>query len=115
MNAEQVRARETVLVSRLQPTIDAEIHALRLGDCALVGIPCEVFAELGLAIKRRSPFPATGVVELANGCEGYLPTRRAYQQGGYEVTPARSSKLAPGSGEAVVETAVALLRSFDTH
>ena len=112
MTMEQMWARETVEVSRLPRSVEVEIQGLLLGDCALVGIPCEVFAELGLEIKQRSPFPMTGVVELANGCEGYLPTRRAYDEGSYEVTPARSSKLAPGSGEAVVEAAVNVLHSL---
>jgi neutral ceramidase len=112
LDREQVWAYETVRVSELAPTVEAEIQALRLGDCALVGIPCEVFTELGMEIKRRSPLAATAVVELANGYHGYLPTRRAYDEGGYEATPARSSKLAPGSGEDVVEAAVGLLRSL---
>jgi len=112
MSVEQVYAYESVQVSKLPAAVEAEIQALILGDCALVGIPCEVFAELGLEVKRRSPFAATAVVELANGYEGYLPARRAYEEGGYEARTARSSKLAPGSGESVVEAAVSLLRSL---
>jgi len=112
MSTEQVWACETVQVSKLPRSVEAEIQALTLGDCALVGIPCEVFAQLGLEIKRRSPFPATAVVELANGWEGYLPTRQAYDEGGYEVRAARSSKLASGSGESVVDAAANLLHSI---
>jgi hypothetical protein len=112
MSTEQVWACETVQVSQLPRSVEAEIQALTLGDCALVGIPCEVFAQLGLEIKRRSPFPTTGIVELANGYEGYLPTRQAYDEGGYEVRAARSSKLAPGSGESAVDAAADLLHSL---
>jgi hypothetical protein len=111
-STEQVWACETVQVSKLPPSVEAEIQALTLGDCALVGIPCEIFAQLGLEIKRRSPFPTTGIVELANGYEGYLPTRQAYDEGGYEVRAARSSKLASGSGESAVDAAADLLHSL---
>ena len=112
MSVEQVYAYEAVQVSKLPPSVEAEIQGLTLGECALVGIPCEVFAELGLEVKRQSPFRATVVVELANGYEGYLPTRRAYEEGGYEVRTARSSKLAPGCGESVVEAAVRVLHDL---
>ena len=44
------------------------------------------------------------VIELANDAVGYLPTREAYEQGGYEVTPG-ATVYAPGCGEKLVESA----------
>ncbi len=88
---------------------ELEIQALRLGPVALVGLPNEVFTELGQEIQTRSPFADTLVVELANGCEGYLPTPRAFAEGGYEIMLARSSKLAPEAGAQVVEKALEVL------
>ena len=82
------------------------VQALRVGDLALVGVPGEFFCELGLAIKQRSPFPQTMVLELANDCVGYIPTRRAFEEGAYEP---ESSPYAPGFGEQIVEAAVDLL------
>ena len=73
---------------------------------AWVGLPGEVFVELGLAIKRASPYPLTIVVELANDDIGYVPNREAYPQGAYEPVSAR---VAEGSGEMLVDTAVRLL------
>jgi hypothetical protein len=89
--------------------LPAEVQVIGLGaDVAIVCLPGEVFAELGLAIKRASPFATTLLVELANCSEtGYIPARAAYAGGGYEVI---NSSLAPGSGEALVEAAVRLLR-----
>lgn len=81
-------------------------QALRVGDLGIVGIPGELFAELGLEIKRRSPFRQTCVIELANDSVGYLPTRQAFGEGGYEVV---SSPFTPGAGEQLVETALKLL------
>jgi hypothetical protein len=86
-----------------------EIQALRLGPVALVGLPNEVFTELGQAIQVRSPFAHTLIVELANGSEGYLPTPRAFAEGGYETMLARSSKLVPEAGAQVVEKALEVL------
>ena len=45
----------------------------------------------------------------ANGCEAYFPTQDAYEEGGYE---ARSSKFAPGVGEALIESGTVLLRAM---
>jgi hypothetical protein len=87
---------------------DAEVQVIALGtDIAIVGLPGEIFVELGIAIKRASPFKYTIVAQLANGSIGYIPTRQAWTQGNYEVLSAR---CAVGSGELLVETASRLLR-----
>jgi hypothetical protein len=88
-------------------TKTTEVQALAVGDdLAIVGLPGEVFAELGLAVRERSPFAHTLVLGLANEAIGYVPTRRAYDEGGYEPT---SSRLQPGGGERLVDEALALL------
>ena len=87
-----------------------EVQAISLGrDVAWVTLPGEVFVELGLAIKQRSPFPHTYVVTLANENIGYLPDRRSYAEGNYEP---ESARCAPGSGEQLVETAIQLLTAL---
>ena len=52
------------------------------------------------------PRANTIVVELANAYPGYIPTKRAYAEGAYEVISAR---CAEGSGEMLVDAAVKLL------
>ncbi|MGH2354564.1 MAG: hypothetical protein ACRDJN_23395, partial [Chloroflexota bacterium] len=90
------------------PTHRTEVQALAVGDdLAIVGLPGEVFVELGLDLRRRSPFAHTLVLGLANEAIGYVPTRRAYDEGGYEPT---SSRLQPGSGEQLVDEALAVLK-----
>ena len=87
-----------------------EVQAISLGrDLAWVSVPGEVFVELGLAIKKRSPFPLTMVVELANENIGYIPDRRSYAEGNYEP---QSARCAAGSGEEMVDAAVALLEQL---
>ncbi len=90
--------------------IEVEVQVVALGnDLAWVSLPGEVFVELGLAIKQDSPFSSTIITELANGSIGYIPTRRAYSQGNYEVVSAR---CAEGSGELLVDSAIRLLKEL---
>ncbi len=87
-----------------------EVQVIALGkDVAWVSLPGEIFVELGLAIKRRSPFPHTFLVELANENIGYVPDRRSYAEGNYEP---ESARCAAGSGERLVDTAVTLLKEL---
>jgi len=87
--------------------VSAEIQVLAVGPVAFVGVPGELFVELGRKIKEASPFRRTFIVELANDSIGYIPTAEAYAQGSYEPT---STRLAPGAGEKIADTAVGLLR-----
>lgn len=87
--------------------LEVEVQAIALGDeLAWVSLPGEVFVELGLALKQRSPFKQTMIAELANGSIGYIPDRRAYAEGNYEPVSAR---CAAGSGEQLVDAALRLL------
>ena len=60
------------------------VQALRIGDFAICALPFEAFAEIGLDLKKRSPFSQTMVISLANGTNGYLPTPEQHELGGYE-------------------------------
>ncbi len=89
-----------------------EIQALVLGPVAVVGVPAEFFTVFGLEIKRRSPFPHTIVAELANDWIGYLPDREAHSLGGYQTWMGLHSYAEIGTGERVVDEAVALLEEL---
>lgn len=90
-----------------------EVQVIALGhDIAWVGLPGEVFVELGLSIKKRSPFKQTFMVELANENLGYIPDRRSYAEGAYEP---ESARCAAGSGEKMADAAVALLRQLSSN
>ncbi len=69
---------------REEETLSVKLQAIRIGDLAVCAIPFETFAEIGLEIKDRSPFPQTMVIGLANGRYGYLPTPEQHRLGGYE-------------------------------
>jgi neutral ceramidase len=89
----------------------AELMCIRIGDAAVVGLPSEVFCELGMEVRRRSPARCTLVCELANDWFGYLPTRASFSEGGYEPSTG-STEFVPGSGERLVEEAVRLLEEL---
>jgi hypothetical protein len=92
---------------------EVEVQVIALGnEVAWVSLPGEIFTELGLAIKQDSPFPQTIIAELANGSIGYIPSRRAYAQGNYEVVSAR---CALGSGERLVDVALKMLNELHTE
>ena len=61
-----------------------QIEVVKLGSLAIVCINGEPFTDIGLAIKDNTIFEHTLVAELVNGSIGYLGTKKAYQQGGYE-------------------------------
>jgi neutral ceramidase len=69
---------------RPEDQLTVQIQAIRIGDFAVCGIPFETFVEIGLDLKKRSPFPQTMVIGLANGRHGYLPTLEQHPLGGYE-------------------------------
>src|SRR5262249_52980530 len=89
----EVYARETVFLAKYPKTVKAKLQALRVGELGIAAIPCEVFVEIGLEIKKKSPLKPTFTIELANGYNGYLPTPAQHQLGGYETWRARSSYL----------------------
>ena len=89
--------------------MDVEAHLVRIGDTALVGLPLEIFTEIGIAVRGQSPFSDTLVSGYSNGWQGYLPTRADYPFGGYEVD---TSPYAPGADEELVRSLADLLREM---
>jgi hypothetical protein len=105
----EIYARETLLLAEYPEEVPVTIQALRIGDLAIAAIPCEVFVEIGLGIKARSPFGQTVIIELANGYNGYLPTADQHALGGYETWRARSSYLEVDAAEKITATSLRLL------
>ncbi|HPA19250.1 MAG TPA: hypothetical protein PLU30_16000 [Verrucomicrobiae bacterium] len=81
---EEIYADRTLKVAESPDRAPIRLQALRVGDLAIGTIPCEVFVETGLELKRKSPFKPTFVVSLAQGYFGYLPTPEHHRLGGYE-------------------------------
>jgi len=73
----------------LPKSVGAELWAVRITEgLAILAVPGEVFSQIGLDIKRESPFGLTMTVGYANGLLGYIPTPEAFEEGGYETAHA---------------------------
>jgi len=104
-----IYARESELLAKYPDTVPVKLQALRIGDIGIAAIPCEVFTEIGLEIKRSSPLKDTFTIELANGYNGYLPTPAQHALGGYETWRARSSYLEVEAATKIVAAVKELL------
>ena len=119
------RAREQIARARLyvrdktapffvggERSVEVEVQVLRIGDCALLGIPFEPTTEVGIDWKTRTRSRGldAAVLGIANGWIRYLPHPNdlehplAHQH--YEVL---SSLVAPGAAERILDTADTLL------
>ena len=116
-SGELVFQRDEVLLheqNRWEPEVDCEVQAIQVGPAVYVSNPAEYFCQFGLNIKKGSRFPYTWVVELANGCVGYVPTPEALGEhgGGYEPRLAMSSKLVPEAGGMIEATSIELANAL---
>ncbi|MHB9071491.1 MAG: hypothetical protein ACYC54_14130 [Sedimentisphaerales bacterium] len=69
-----------------ESTIDAEVQGIKIGDCVLVTSPAEVLVEVGLNVKKASPYKHTFMAAYSNGYMHYGAPAADYDKGGYEVT-----------------------------
>ncbi len=99
------RAYKTLSLAKSGGFMEMELQVLALGDLAFVGLPGEVFVDIGNNIKASSPYPNTFISELSNGSYGYFPTSKAFSEGGYE---SRSSSFTPELEDILVDTALEL-------
>jgi hypothetical protein len=87
-----------------------DLTVIRTGGIRLIAVPVELFEELSLDLRRRSSEPVF-LMTLANGWNGYLPHRAAFEEGGYEVEAALKQGYRPGDGEKLVDALLQLAGS----
>lgn len=104
---ERMRKRIARLKEEGDKPVECEIQAIVLGEAALLGWPGEIFCQLGMAVKERSPFRPTYCLGYANGSIGYVPTPETFSEGGYEAGTA--AHLADNAGLVLVEESLGLL------
>jgi hypothetical protein len=109
---DEIYAREVLLLDEMPREITTETQAIALDGAGIVALPGEMFAQFGVQLSAASPLQPLFKIELANDYVGYVPTRAAFDEGGYETWFARSSKLVPEAGERFMESAGRLLASL---
>ncbi|MFC1558844.1 neutral/alkaline non-lysosomal ceramidase N-terminal domain-containing protein [candidate division KSB1 bacterium] len=90
-------------------TIAVPTTALRIDDFTWVTFPGELFNEIGTRIKKSMRSKSAFMVTHHNGAFGYLPTQKAFSEGGYE--PSRSH-FAPVSEQVYVKEVKDLLMNL---
>jgi len=82
------------------------------GDVALCSLPGEIFVEIGLELKEKSPFAHTMICELADGYFGYISTKRGIEEGGYETRINMSTNMDKETAPQLIENQLKLLNSL---
>jgi len=81
---EKTYAERTIQMNKWPDNVNVLMQTFRIGELGVAAIPFEVFTEIGLEIKAKSPFRSSFTIELANGSYGYLPSPEQHELGGYE-------------------------------
>ncbi len=63
--------------------IETTFYALRIGEIAILFIPGEVFTEIGIRIREKSPFEKLLIVGYTGAYLGYIPTPDEFDRYGY--------------------------------
>ena len=82
------------------------MQAIRIGTMVFVTFPAEVFTEIGLSVKQKSPFANTFILGVAGGFNGYIATAAEYIEGGYAVN---GSPYAPQAEQALIDASMELI------
>jgi len=85
------------------------VWGLAMGDVAFGAFPGEPFNDIGVLIRKASPFKLTMLSCLTNGSRGYFPFSDSYKQGGYE---SASSPFGPSVADDLIAGETALLKSL---
>ncbi|HOJ12032.1 MAG TPA: neutral/alkaline non-lysosomal ceramidase N-terminal domain-containing protein [Clostridiales bacterium] len=110
---DEIYAREILKLSKVKDkSIETEIQVIQIDDTVIATLPGEVFVEFGLKIKKESPFKNTLVFGLANDMIGYIPTEISFEEGGYEIKTAWSSKLDPRAGDVLASQVLDLIKEI---
>ena len=84
-HAQEIAAARRVVDIKEMPIFRTiPVSAMKLGDIAFVGFGGEAFTEYANRLRASNPDKFVISITCCNGHQGYLPTRSAYEDGGYE-------------------------------
>lgn len=68
-----------------QQSKDIEVQYFMLNNGCFSGVPSEIMCELAVDVAKECKNDLIYFGGYTNGCDGYLPTAKEYDKGGYEV------------------------------
>jgi len=83
------------------PPTELRMTALRIGELLIAGVNAEVFCEIGMEFKEKSPFDNSFFAGNTNGYQSYVLTDSEIARGGYEYN---ASLITEGGHRAIVDT-----------
>ncbi|HEU4935996.1 MAG TPA: neutral/alkaline non-lysosomal ceramidase N-terminal domain-containing protein [Vicinamibacterales bacterium] len=89
--------------------IKLPLRFVAINDTVLWSAPVEMFCEIAMNIREKSPFKQTFYFGYTNGWFGYLPTAKAFEEGGYEP---RTSPFTAQVESDLTTSVFAFLRTF---
>jgi neutral ceramidase len=96
-------------------TVSIELQSIRIGGVLVVAVNGEMFSRFTQIIRDGTRKPLF-VVAYSNEAFGYIPTREAYTEGGYEVETAhffyQSFRPKPGALELLAERAAEMIEQM---
>jgi neutral ceramidase len=120
-----LQAKEKEAGKYLQPgskeddSLRVRLSAVRIGSIVLTGVSGEVFNQISVKMRSKSPYPYTFMITHCNGSSGYLVTEDAYPKpgvsgstdkfvptGGYEVN---STRAKTGAEKAIIENLLEMI------
>ncbi len=82
---------------------------------SVISIPGEPFVEIGLKLKRTRGYRMIVPISLANGYYGYIPLKKHFKHGGYEVLTTPFNCLSEKAGSILVKEYKKILKAGIKH
>ncbi len=107
--AERADIRRVAAMGKLTLFQQVPVTVLSFGKVAIVGYGGEPFTEYAQNVRKANPHLFVLSACLANGSQGYLPSKSAFEEGGYE---AHSTNFTIGVADSAQETADRFLKNI---
>ena len=92
-----------------RPLVRLPLRFIRINDTVIWSAPVEMFCEIVMDVRDRSPFAHTMYFGYTNGWLGYLPTAKGFEEGGYEP---RTSPFTPQVEADVSQAVTAVIHGW---
>jgi len=91
------------------PDVTIRLTTFKIGELVFCGISGELMTEIGMALKKLSPYTGTTIITHCNGSSGYICTDKAFKEGGYEV---KVTDIMPGAEKPLLSKMLEMINSL---